>query len=320
MRLLILGGTVFLGRHLVEDAVARGWSVTCFSRGLHGSVPTGVEHRIGDRGGDLSALGHGEWDLVVDTCGFDPAHVAASSRLLADRTRHYTFVSSISVYPDWPSRRVDETAPVHESGDEYGALKAECERQAEAAMAGRVLHVRAGLIVGAHDNIGRLPWWIERMARGGPILAPAPPDRPLQWIDARDLARWMLDLGSAGTTGVFDAVSPPGLLTFGELLAGSDVTWVDEDFLVDQSVEPWTELPLWLPSTEYPGVFSTPGERARAAGLSARPAGDTIAHTRDWLAGREQPTGYRSDVAAVGLAPDRETALLEAWASGATPS
>src|SRR5690349_1339936 len=194
MRLLILGGTVFLGRHVVDAALERGHEVTIFTRGRHGTGPDGVEHVAGDRA-DVTPLRHRAWDAAIDTSGYDPAHVDASSAL---DIGHYVFVSSCNAYPDWPEKPVDEDSPTWEDGEGYGPDKAAAERHV-LARGGAV--VRAGLIVGPHDNVFRLPWWVRRIREGGEVPAPGRPDRPLQIIDARDLAAFLLQLAETRTPG-----------------------------------------------------------------------------------------------------------------------
>src|SRR4051794_10461792 len=210
MRTLVLGGTVFLGRHVAAEALARGHELTLFTRGRHGAeLFPEAAHLRGDRRGDLAALRDGEWDVVVDTSGYRAADVGASAELLADRCSHYVFVSSINAYPAWPEQPVDEDSPVWESdADDYGPAKAASERAAEAAMPGRVAAVQAGLIVGPHDGVFRLPWWVRRIAAGGDVPAPGDPSRELQIVDARDLAAWMLSLGEAGGRGALQATPP----------------------------------------------------------------------------------------------------------------
>lgn len=299
MRLLILGGTVFVGRTVAAAALAAGADVTLFTRGrTHPDAVTGARRLTGDRAGDLAALEHGAWDVVVDTSGFVPRDVLASARLLAGRTERYVFVSSANVYPGWAKEvGITEASPVHEcpadagpeAGD-YGELKAGCERAVrEAVGAERSLIVRAGTIVGPHENVGRLPAWIERARRGGPLVAPAPPDRPLQLLDARDLAAWMLE---PGRTGTYNAVGPDA--TFAELvdaLAPERVVWATDEQLLAGGVEPWTELPFWLPEAEEPGAMRIDG---RAAGLATRPLAETVADTRRWL----EAEGGRDEMAA----------------------
>src|SRR4051795_1880828 len=220
MRLLVIGGTVFLGRAVAQTALARGHGVTLFHRGRHGAgLFPEAEHLLGDRTQDLAPLEGREWDAVIDTCGFEPEHVGAAARLLADAAGHYGFVSSGSAYAGWPEAPVDEDSPVS-TGDEreYGPLKAACERAVEAAMPGRALHARAGVIVGPHENVGRLPWWLRRLAEGGDVVAPGPPGASIQLIDARDLAAWMLDMAERGRAGAYNAIAPPGSATWGGLL------------------------------------------------------------------------------------------------------
>src|SRR3954452_11820702 len=196
MRMLLLGGTVFLGRHVAAEALARGHEVTLFHRGRHGAdLFPEAEHLVGDRSGDLGALEGGRWDAAVDTSGYRAADVAASSALLAAAgVEHLAFVSTCNVYPGWPAEPVSEETPVWTEGDDYGPNKAASEREAEAALPGRVAALRAGLLCGPHDNVYRLPWWVQRIARGGEVLAPGDPERHVQLIDVRDLAAWIVDL------------------------------------------------------------------------------------------------------------------------------
>src|SRR4051794_25023033 len=230
MRLLILGGTMFLGRAVAAEALARGHDVTLFHRGRHGAdLFPEAEHLIGDRAGDLGALEGRRWDAAVDTSGYHPAHVAASSaRLAAAGVEQLAFVSTCNVYPAWPAEPVSEDSPVWTEGDDYGPNKAASERAAEAALPGRVAALRAGLLCGPHDNVFRLPWWVQRIARGGEVLAPGDPDRHVQLIDARDLARWIVDLGERRQPGVFNATAPAGRTTMREVLeAAVDATGSD---------------------------------------------------------------------------------------------
>lgn len=217
MRLLVLGGTGFVGGATVAEAVRRGWSVTVFNRGLHGAVPPGVHRLRGDRSAPdgLAALADGEWDLVVDTWDGAPRAARDAARALVDAVGHYTYVSSGSVYADPVVPGSDETAPVADAdpdavdGD-YQHLKAGAERAVRAVFGDRALIARAGLILGPGEDIGRLPWWLSRMARGGDVLAPGPAELPIQCIDVRDLAGWMLDQGARRRGGTFNAVSRPG--------------------------------------------------------------------------------------------------------------
>ena len=318
MRLLVIGGTVFLGRHVAETALARGHEVTVFHRGRHGRAPDGAEALIGDRTSDLSALEGREWDAVIDTCGFAPEDVALTAGALADRVGHYGFVSSGSAYADWPHAPVSEDSPVFESDErEYGPLKAACERAAEAALPGRVLVARAGVIVGPHENIGRLPWWLRRLAAGGEVLAPGPPEAELQLIDARDLAAWMLDMAEAGRGGAFNAIAQPGSATWGELLAlarevtggGAELRWVAPELIEARVEEPWEALPLW-PIPSLPGLYGMSAQRAARAGLTPRPLRETVADTWAWLAAGGELDAWRSELRVTGLSPEAERELL----------
>jgi len=308
MKLLVLGGTKFLGRHVVDAALAGGHDVTIFTRGqtnpgLHASA----EHVVGDRDGDLAALAGRSWDGVVDTSGYVPRVVAQSAELLRDAVERYVFVSSISVYADF-SRPITEETPVAELVDaasedveaDYGALKAACERVVDGVFGGRATSVRAGLIVGPHDPTDRFTYWPRRLAAGGDVLAPGSPEAPVQFVDARDLAAWLVLLAEHGPGGPFNATGPAEPLTFGRLLArtsaalgsGATLVWTDEQLIVDAGVQPWTELPLWIPGDEYAGMEQADTSRARAAGLAFRPLEETVRDTLAWSleAGEQRPT------------------------------
>jgi 2'-hydroxyisoflavone reductase len=332
MNLLILGGTVFLGRHLVDAALAAGHQVTLFNRGRHGAeIFPQVEKLRGDRDGGLDALAGRRWDAVIDTCGYVPRLVRASAELLASSVAHYTFISSISVYRDTDGAPVDEGSPVGVLADEsveeitgetYGPLKALCEQAAEAAMPGRVLNVRPGLIVGPHDPSDRFTYWVWRVAQGGAVLAPGRPQRPVELNDARDLAGWILRMVEAQRTGVYNATGPAYPLTMGDMLEtcrqaiGSNArfTWVDEAFLLAHGVAPWSELPLWLPESDN-GVMAADCRRAIAAGLNFRPLAETVRDTLAWLRANWAPLA--GDLSAIelraGMARAREAELLAAW-------
>jgi 2'-hydroxyisoflavone reductase len=327
MDLLVLGGTRFVGRHLVRAALDRGHHVTLFNRGQ--SAPDlfpEAETLRGDRDGDLSALRGRKWDAVVDTCGYVPRAVGASAELLADAVDRYVFVSSISVYRDPLPPGADESAPVavledgpveEVTAETYGALKALCERAEEEAMPGRTISIRPGLIAGPHDPTGRFAYWPWRAARGGDILAPGDPERSVQYVDARDLALWMVVMAERGEPGTYNAAGPEHTLTMGSLLekcanaAGSDVrfTWVDDDFLEERGVEPFTELPLWLPE-EHAGMLAVDNSRAVAAGLEFRPVGETIRDVLDY------ERGHADAEYDAGLGAERERELLGRWHEG----
>ena len=330
MNLLILGGTLFLGRHLIAAAQARGHRVTLFNRGSDRSTDADVERLRGDRDGGLAALDGRRWDAVIDTSGYVPRLVRASAERLADAADHYTFVSSASVYADMDADRIDERAAVAALEDprtedvaaHYAALKAACERAADDAMPGRVLHVRAGLLVGPYDPTGRFEYWVRRLADGGDVLAPGDPGRPVQAIDARDVADWIVARAEAGTTGVFNATASMGsmadVLDACRTAAAADLEWVDDAFLLGHDVAPFSEMPLWLPRV-WRGLMSLDVSRAAAAGLTARPIAETIDDTRRWLeaeraSGAVRPARLASGVATgAGLDRARERALLAAW-------
>ena len=327
MDLLILGGTRFLGRHLVEAALWDGHRVTLFNRGLSGpDLFPEVETIKGDREGDLSALQGRRWDAAIDTCGYVPRVVRASAGLLADAVDHYTFVSSISVYSDDIGPGADEGAPVEEledptveevTGETYGGLKALCERAAEEEMQGRVLNVRPGLISGPHDPTDRFTYWPRRVAAGGEVLAPDRPELQVQFIDVRDLAAWMVKMSAEQQTGTYNATGPAYELRMGKLLeeceavggGEAQIVWVSEDFLEENGVEPFTELPLWVPR-EFAGMLAVDCGEAIAAGLTFRPVSETIRDVLEWDSKR-----VAADLVA-GLKPERERELLSAWHGG----
>jgi nucleoside-diphosphate-sugar epimerase len=321
MRILVLGGTVFLGRHVAAAALAGGHELTLFTRGLHGAdLFPEAEHLHGDRAGDVSALDGGAWDAVIDTSGFEAEHVGRLCERLTDRVGHYVFVSSVNAYPAWPVEPVDEDAPVWESGDDYGPQKAASERAAEAAMPGRVASVRAGLICGPHDNVFRLPWWVRRIAAGGRVPAPGDPERFVQLVDARDLATWMLDLAEQRVPGAFNGTAPAGRTTMREVLeaavattgSGAELVWLPDERLRAVEVAPWTELPLWSPADEWPGTWAVGTERAQASGLRCRPIAETVSDVWDWLraGGESELDEWRSEHRPPPMKSDRELGLL----------
>jgi 2'-hydroxyisoflavone reductase len=324
VQILILGGTIFLGRHLVEAALARGHQVTLFNRGQHNpELFPQVEKLRGDRRSDLSALEGRRFDAAIDTCGYLPAAVRASAELLAPNVGHYTFISSISVYADYAKAGIDEGDPVgtladptveEVTGETYGPLKALCEQAAEAAMPGRTLVVRPGLIVGPDDPTDRYTYWPVRIARGGPFIAPERPGYLVQYIDVRDLAAWTIGLIERGRTGVYNATGPERPQPLGELFdvcaaaAGvpASPVWASATFLAEQGVQPWAELPLWVPETaETLGFSQVSIARAVADGLAFRPAQATAADTLAWAASRPADHPWRA-----GLSPEKEAELL----------
>ena len=326
MNLLVLGGTAFVGRAVVDEARTRGHTITVLNRGHH-PPPPGTTGLTGDRYAPdgLTALTGGAWDLVVDTWSGRPTAVRDAARALTGHAGHYTYVSSRSVYADSETLPRTEQAPVvnasPDSDDEtnYAAAKRGAELAAEQSFAGPVLHARAGLILGPHENIGRLPWWLNRLARGGPTLAPGPHDLKLQYIDARDLAIWLLDAAQRGSTGAYDVVSPPGHTTMGELLetintvtgGHADLRWTDPQTILDAGIEPWMDLPIWLaPGHEHDFMHGSDVTKALRAGLKNRPITETVADTWAWLQKIGGTAPQRPDRTPVGLDPDREAAVL----------
>jgi len=298
VRLLVLGGTHHVGRAFVEEALGRGDEVTTLTRGVSGPPAAGAEARYADRtdpGALASALGEDTWDAVVDTWSLAPAAVGSAARLLAGRAGHYTYVSSRSVYT-WPiAVGADESAPVVEGDpaaiavEDYAEAKRGGELAALEGFDGPVLLARAGLILGPWEGVGRLPFWLNRIAAGGRVPAPGPHDRALQYVDCRDIARWVL---GHLPEGVFDTVSRTGHTTIGALLEecrrvtgeAADLVWLDPAVVEAAEVAPWTELPIWVPPTgELSGLHDSDVEAAHAAGLVCRPMAETVADTWTWL-------------------------------------
>jgi len=341
VKLLVLGGTRFLGRHIVDAALVRGHAVTTFTRG-HNPLPSSgrVEALTGNRdpriAPGLAALEHAEWDAVVDTSGYVPRIVDASASLLAQRATRYLFVSSISVYADSSLPGQDETArvlpPVDRDNEDitenYGALKASCEGVVAQHFAGGATIVRPGLIVGPFDPTDRFAYWVARFihpkllgSRPQRAVVPAPPSRPIQVIDGRDLARWMIELLENDIGGTFNACSPAGRWAFGDLIdalvdaspSPPEPAWTDETALHAQAVKPWTGLPLWVPSndSDHAGFMYFDCTKAARAGLAARPLAQTIEDTAAWLAVRDNAGAWKNVLSA-----DTETAILDPHACG----
>lgn len=331
-RILVLGGTAFLGPPFVRAAVARGHKVTLFNRGkTNPGLFADLEQLRGDREtGDLASLQGREFDAVIDTSGYVPAHVEATAKLFADKCRHYQFISTISVYGSFGERpdAIDEDTKVSEVGDEdvakvdtirqampfYGPLKARCEAAALAALPGRVSVIRPGLIVGPGDTSDRFTWWPWRIDQGGEVLAPGDPDGHVQFIDVRDLAEWMLHCVEQRVTGTYNANGFAGRVSMQELLGACKcatsssvtLTWVSEEFLAANKVRPYMELPLWIPRD---GRSMVGNARAIAQGLRFRPIADTIRDTLHWArTGRGDKPFART-----GLKPERERELLAVW-------
>lgn len=323
MKILLLGGPRFLGYALIEAARSRDHEVTLFNRGkTETSLFPSIERIMGDRNGDLGALKGRRWDAVIDTCGYVPRIVRDSTTLLREAVDHYTFVSSISVYADPVGPPWDETIPVSViddpgteeiTGATYGALKALCEQAAEAAMPGRVLNIRPGLIVGPRDPSDRFTYWPVRAARGGRILAPGHPDDPTQIMDVRDLAVWMIRMTEAKATGVINATSPavPMRTVLDACLAAAGTAgifeWIPDDFLLANEVGPWMEIPLWLTGQDKLSMKVSVA-KAEQLGLTFRPFVETARDTLMWANSLPADRELRA-----GLPPARENELLRAW-------
>jgi 2'-hydroxyisoflavone reductase len=328
MKILILGGTVFLGRHLVDAARAAGHEVTLFNRGRSDASLFGdLEQLRGDRDGGLDALRGRRWDAVIDTSGYVPRVVRQSTQLLADAVDRHVFISTGSVYPLTSDDKSEATGPVETLDDpatedvhaHYGALKAACEKVVTDVVGeDRALHVRSGLIVGPHDPTERFTYWVLRMPAGGEALAPGGPDRHVQFIDARDQAAWIVTMLEAGRAGTYNVTGSSRRL--GDVLAAcGDATpvWAGDEFLLGEKLAPYMDLPLWIP--DGMGNLLMPSDRARAAGLRTRPLPDTVAATREWADSRParpepQESGGRRRKPA-GISREREAALLDLWRS-----
>ncbi|MES2958442.1 MAG: NAD-dependent epimerase/dehydratase family protein [Pseudomonadota bacterium] len=328
MNLLLIGGSQFVGRHIVQIATARGDQVTVFNRGQTATEwPAGVQVRRGDRKGDLSALAGGEWDAVIDTCGYLPGDVARMADCLYGRVGRYVFISSVSVYAGFSRPndeqgvvgRIDDTDATVVDGRTYGPLKALCEQAIATRFGASALTIRPGLVVGPHDPTQRFTYWPARVARalaGEPVLAPGPAGAPVQFIDVRDLAAFVLKAADDSRGGPFNVVTPPGAFTMGAVLdacadaAGTRPHWVwaDAAAVEDCGLQPWSDLPLWLPATGDHAAFAlTPNAKAQAAGLQIRPLTQTVADTLAWY--RTLP-GAQQAFSKAGLSAEREAAAL----------
>ena len=331
MRLLLLGGTAFLGKHIAEAALAAGHDVTLFHRGQHGrDLFPSARHVFGDRDGGLGALAGQRCDAVIDSSGYLPRVVRQSVQLSSAQVSHYTFFSSINAYESLVGIGVAEDAPLAQLPSEaeedvsawYGALKARCEMEVRERFADRSLLIRPGLIVGPDDPSDRVTYRVARGARDGEMLAPGRPGRPVQVMDVRDLAAWTLSLVERGASGAYNAAGPEDRLTMAEALATcreagqghGPTTWVTDEFLAAHGVAAWTEMPLYIPESEPDaiGFESVSIRKALTAGLSLRPLHDTVRDTLAWDRSRPADMPRRS-----GINPAREQELLVAWHSSA---
>src|SRR5438128_3513455 len=334
LRILILGGTGFIGPYQVRYALSRGHKVTTFNRGKthKNELPEGVEQLIGDRNGQLDALKNRRWDVVIDNPTTLPAWVRDAAQILKDNVERYVFISTISVYGE-VKQGVDESAPVakYEGPDPYketleamkaggfktyGPLKALSEKETEKWFPGKALIIRPGLIVGPHDETDRFTYWPVRVDRGGEVLAAGNPNDPVQFIDARDLAEWTIRMVENGETRIYNATGPAKPLGIGAMLDGikdaeksnATFTWVNEEFLTQQKVEPWSDMPVW--TGKESGLARTNISRALAKGLTFRPLADTARDTLSWF--KSLPKDRQSKLRA-GLTAERGAEVLAAW-------
>jgi 2'-hydroxyisoflavone reductase len=328
-KILILGGTGFLGPHVVDAAIARGHTVTLFNRGkTHPGLYPNLEKLRGDRDGQLDALKGRSWDAVIDPSGYVPRIVTMSAQLLAPNIGQYVFISTISVYHRDNVVGDDETAPVETIADptnedvktNYGALKALCEQAAERVMPGRVANIRPGLIVGPGDPTGRFTHWPWRASQGGEMIGPGDGTTPTQWIDGRDLGAWIVKVVEDKTVGVYNAMGPATPTTMKAALdacneAGGNkaqITWVAGDFLTKHGVQGWSDMPMWIDNKgDDAGFGTTKNERAVAKGLVFRPCLDTARDTLAWLA--TLPPDQQAKARSSGIKPEKEAEVLAAW-------
>lgn len=334
MRILILGGTGFTGPYQVRYALSRGHKVTTFNRGkTHpGEMPDEVEQLVGDRNGQLDALKNRQWDVVIDNPTTLPAWVRDAAQILKGNVERYVFISTVSVYGEVktgpsetaPTERYEGADPYKETLEAmkaggyktYGPLKALSEKEAEKWFPGKTLIIRPGLIVGPRDETDRFTYWPVRIDRGGEVLAPGSPEDPVQFIDARDLAEWTIRMVESRETGIYNATGPAKPLGIGGMLDGikpapkSDAafTWVSEDFLTRQKVEPWSDMPVWTGKDS--GLARTKIDRALAKGLTFRSLPETARDTLAWF--KSLPQERQSHLKA-GLTPEREAEVLAAW-------
>lgn len=324
LKVLILGGTTFLGPHLVQELQQHGHEVTIFTRGNQSSKFANVEELQGDRDGDLKALENRNWDAIIDTSGHLPRLVRDSSKLLTNSTNHYTFISTIGVYENFYKQQIDEEYPVarleSESTEEiteknYGALKAACEEVIQSHFSNHCLIIRPGLIVGPLDPTARFSYWPMRVKMSGEILAPGSPHQLLQIIDVRDLAKWIVTMVEQQAVGIYNVTGPAKAMDFQQLLqecqaitkSNSILTWVDEDFLIKHQIQDWVEIPLWLSyKRNMPGFLNVSIDKALKAGLTLRPISETIKVILD--EDNNQDNSYQ-----IGLNAEKERLLLNQW-------
>jgi 2'-hydroxyisoflavone reductase len=337
LNILILGGTGFTGPFQVKYALGRGHKVTVFNRGkTHpGELPKEAEQLLGDRNGQLDALKGRKWDVVIDIPTTLPVWVRDAAQILKGNVDRYIFISTISVFSDNSKPNMDENGPLAEykgadamaetqttlraNMNLYGQLKALSEKEAEKWFPGKALIVRPGLIVGPGDESDRFTYWPVRIEKGGEVLAPGTPNDPVQIIDARDLAEWVIRMAEQGTVGTFNATGPNYKLTMGKMFdeikgatkSNAAFTWADADFLRAQKVRAWSDMPTWVPPRGDTLGFSLVNvQKAISKGLTFRSIGDTTKATLEWF---HKQTPERQAKLRAGLTPERETAVLAAW-------
>ncbi|MGD6805004.1 NAD-dependent epimerase/dehydratase family protein [Rossellomorea aquimaris] len=329
MKILLLGGTSFLGKHIAQSALSKGHELTLFNRGkTNPHLFPEAEKLIGDReSGDLRALEKSEWDVVIDTSGYTPGKVEKTASLLKERVSRYIFISSISVYKSFLSgeaREEDETGSLDNpdteevNGETYGPLKALCEERLEKILPGKVLTIRPGLIVGPDDTTDRFTYWVKRFSEGGEVLVPGSKERVIQWIDVRDLSQWIILMAEDRETGAYNVTGPKQGYSMKEFVedltliapSGTEAAWVEDTFLVERDITPFTQLPLWIPVNEqYPdGFILADYSRSLNKGLVLRHPRETIEDTLAWF------KAYGSDDLKAGLAKEVEASLLQSRA------
>ncbi|MFD2443273.1 NAD-dependent epimerase/dehydratase family protein [Bacillus sp. CGMCC 1.16607] len=342
MKILIIGGTRFLGRFIVEEGLKRNHEITLFNRGNNKDLFPNVEQVNGNRNQDIALLMNHKWDAVIDTCGYLPQSLDKSIDVLADQVDQYVFISSISVYRDFSKKDIKEDAEclpmTRAEADEltkdsdaavmshYGELKALCEQTLIERMPGKSLVIRPGLIVGPYDATDRFTYWVHRVSEGGKILAPGNPNRMVQFIDVRDLAKWTIHMVEKKQTGIFNATGSDQELTMSEMLhsiksgvdSDAEFIWAEDEFLLENEVGPWMELPLWIPEDKplsdgkiMSGMLAANIDKALSEGLSFRPVSETAYDTLKWY--KEYNNGQSMKA---GMNKDKENQLLEKWLMG----
>jgi 2'-hydroxyisoflavone reductase len=326
VKILIIGGTRLLGRHIVESALGRGYEITLFNRGItNPDIFTDIETIHGDRDGGLGPLKGRKWDTVIDTSGYFPRVVSQAVDLLRESTDTYVFLSTVAVYDDLSQLGLKENAPLATTddptfeeivGESYGALKALCEKSVRKAFKKRALIIRSGLLVGPYDPSDRFSYWVNRIARGGRVLAARPKNFQVQFIDARDLAGWILDMAAGKKSGTYNAIGPGQKTTMEIFLKEinnilgnkAKLVWVNKRFILDNGVKHWTDLPIWIADKKEVGMLAVDNAKALKAGLTFRPFDKTVIDTLKWL--KTRPKGYRWKN---GLSIKREKELIKKW-------